>query len=116
MRNLEVRSLTSGGGDKTVRVKQDGENHGVVYTGWCVRVMLKRDYSSYKRLSIFFSKQQYCFSHESAFWSGSSVASIPLLLLVSGRFEAWMLNYWLSRSHMPSGWCWLFTGHVGFSP
>jgi hypothetical protein len=46
MRNLEVRSLTSGGGDKTVRVKQDGENHGVVYTGWCVRVMLKRDYSS----------------------------------------------------------------------
>ena len=28
-RNLEVRSLTSGGGDKTVLVKQDGENRGV---------------------------------------------------------------------------------------
>ena len=46
-RNLEVRSLTSGGGDKTILVKQDGENHDVVYTGWRVRVMLKKDYSSY---------------------------------------------------------------------
>ena len=27
-----------------------------------------------------------------------------------------MLNYLTSRSHRPSGWCWLFTGHVGFSP
>ena len=47
MRNLEVRSLTSGGGNKTILVKQDSENHGMVYTGWRVRVMLKKDYSSY---------------------------------------------------------------------
>lgn len=97
---------------------KDDENHAVGYTGWCESDAEERLFQLLKTefLFVFFNKQQHRFTHEPVFCSGYSVDSTPLLLLVSGRFEAWMLNYLMACSHLPSGWCWLFTGHAAFSP